>query len=1142
MPAIRSMPLARLRAELLIPLIATAMLIALWTNAFVHVDRERRHAVDAALGRSAAWAARLSERVDRLLRQADVATRLVAHLYERTTALDVPVAINQQLLPRDIEASISIADAHGDVVASSRGLDKGINVADRESFKVHLAGNGDALHVGVPVQSRIVQRWTVPLSRAVRDRAGRFLGSVAVMIDPQAWTDGFDAAELGADAVLAIIGADGIYRARRVGDTVGFGERVDLRHLGALARRSQAGREALISPLGGVPRFMAYRKLDSYPVFVGVGIAQEAALGEYRAWHAQYMRMMALWTTATIAVAAMLTIQVHRLRRSHREAEAARHDYHAASEVSLDAFFLLREVRAPSGDVVDFVCHDLNARGAALLGAPKEALKGRRLTEVMPASRPSGFLERCVEVARSGQPFEQELRIPLPRRADPWMHAYVASMGRGVAITLRDVTERKRAERARERDRSFLQAILEHLPVAVCAKSMRPENQGRYLFSNRAALRIFGVSHQHMVGATTGDVFAAPARACFEAQDQHVVARRAETFFPEQRYDGPQGRRHSLNMTKVPVFDSAGRIDYLLCITEDVTDRHAALEQLRMAQQVLQQTEEALIVTDERDTVLMTNPAFCRLSGFPEDQVIGRPASQVGVIRLDEWLPAGFGAHDQARWAGESTQRTRDGRELPCWLSVSTWRSASDGRITIRLWSDISSLKAAQARLEDMALYDSLTGLPNRAHFHLRLEQAIERARRTQQPMAVFFLDLDNFKTVNDTLGHEAGDALLQAVAARLGACARASDTVSRLGGDEFTVIAEGLRMPDDAIALCERLTQALARPVPLAGTEVQVSGSVGICAYPQDGQTVTDLLRNADLAMYHVKELGKNGHHFFSSELAESAAARMGVEQNLRRALRDGELCLLYQPKVELASGETVGLEALVRWNPPGRGTLGPGEFIPVAERSDLILELDEWVIDAACRQIRAWRDAGLATCPVAVNVSTRQLARGNLDHCLRQALDRYRLGPEALQVELTETAMLTDAPAARALLRKLQTLGVRIAIDDFGTGGSTLARLLELPAYALKIDRSLLVAADAGESSRAVFETAVQLAKRLGFRAIVEGVETEAQRLLACRSGCDEAQGYLLGRPAVPEEAATRFEAAQAPGARAPAQVMPA
>ena len=438
----------------------------------------------------------------------------------------------------------------------------------------------------------------------------------------------------------------------------------------------------------------------------------------------------------------------------------------------------------------------------------------------------------------------------------------------------------------------------------------------------------------------------------------------------------------------------------------------------------------------------------------------------------------------------------------------------------VRVWNDISVMKATQQALSELALYDPLTRLPNRRSFRDRLQQAMARADRCDGSVAVAFIDLDNFKHVNDSLGHEIGDALLEQIAHRLNGVIRESDSVCRLGGDEFTVVCESLQHADDIAALCRRVLDAIAAPFEVRSHRLHVTASVGVSVYPQDSADASALLRHADLAMYRAKELGKNGWQVFSDKLRNTVAARLELEQALRDAIVRDELFLLYQPKLDLADGRLVGLEALVRWRHPVRGVVSPAEFIPVAEKSDLIVELGAWVLEHACAQMAAWRAAGLAL-PVSINVSTRHFAHGTLVAAVEDVLLRHRLPAEWLELEITEGAMMTDIDQAQQQLLELDALGVPVSIDDFGTGYSSLALLPRLRVDALKIDRSFLVSMQ-GDNGEGIYRAVLAMAAGLGLRTVAEGVETEAQAAFLQGAGCSHAQGFLFARPLAADDAA--------------------
>jgi len=439
-----------------------------------------------------------------------------------------------------------------------------------------------------------------------------------------------------------------------------------------------------------------------------------------------------------------------------------------------------------------------------------------------------------------------------------------------------------------------------------------------------------------------------------------------------------------------------------------------------------------------------------------------------------------------------------------------------DGKASIQVvLRDISERKKADERLNFLAQYDSLTSLPNRSLFRDRLEHSLAQAQRSRRPAAVLFMDLDRFKTVNDTLGHAVGDLLLQQAAARLKACVRTGDTVGRFGGDEFAVILTDLAQPGDAGLVAQKLVDSLARPFELDGKTAFVSASIGITLYPSDATEPEALSMNADAAMYRAKEKGGNNYEFFTPEMNERAVHRMRMEAAMRQAIDREEFLLHYQPKVDLASGAICGVEALLRWAHPERGLVSPVEFIPVLEETGLIVPAGEWVTREACRQIRAWQRAGLDVPPVAVNLSARQFQQKNLEQTIRDIMAETGVEPALLQFEITESLLMHDAEAAQRILRGLKSAGVKLSIDDFGTGYSSLAYLRRFALDALKIDRAFIKDVVENPDDAAITLAVINLAHSLNLKVVAEGVETEGQVNLLSLHSCDEIQGYYFSRP---------------------------
>ena len=449
--------------------------------------------------------------------------------------------------------------------------------------------------------------------------------------------------------------------------------------------------------------------------------------------------------------------------------------------------------------------------------------------------------------------------------------------------------------------------------------------------------------------------------------------------------------------------------------------------------------------------------------------------------------------------------------------------------------SDVTAATLAGQQVLQLARFDSLTGLANRHMFHEDLDRALQRSAAQASGFALLFIDLDRFKYVNDTLGHDAGDELLKVMARRLSALLRGADRLARLGGDEFVVLLDHVTDPAALSKVASRLLTELAEPLELGGRMVQISGSVGISLYPADGRDAATLLKNADTAMYLAKARGENNFQFFTPDLAQRAARFFAMENDLRQAIDGDQLVLHFQPVYRGSDASLCGMEALVRWQRPGHGLVGPGEFIPLAEESGLIVPIGRWVMQAACRQLRAWREAGYNPPRCAINLSARQFAGNRLADDLREALAMHALEASALTVEITEGQLMAEPERAQLTLQRLQDLGVQVAIDDFGTGYSSLAYLKRFTADTLKLDQSFVRGLPHQHGDMAITEAVVALAHSLRMAVVAEGVETEAQLQAVLRLGCDMVQGFHLARPMPAEQMASRlplWQAATTPG----------
>ena len=562
-------------------------------------------------------------------------------------------------------------------------------------------------------------------------------------------------------------------------------------------------------------------------------------------------------------------------------------------------------------------------------------------------------------------------------------------------------------------------------------------------------------------------------------------------------------------------------------LIEDISARKEAEEQLRLAGLVFESSAEGIILTDADARILSVNPAFERITGYSAAEAIGERPSIMQSGRQNEsyYQEMWQSLREKGLWAGEIWNQRKDGTQYPEWLTISAARDAR-GQVThyVGVFTDITDLKRSEEQLRHMAHHDPLTDLANRALLDDRLDHALRRAHRENRLLAVLFIDLDRFKTVNDTLGHDVGDELLIEIANRLQSSLRDGDTLARLGGDEFVLILEDLESPRMAGRVAEKIRSVLHEPVYVSGHELFVAGSIGISLYPDDGDDVATLLKAADSAMYAAKGAGRNGYCFYTAQMTESALERLQIEQQLRHALDSERFILYFQPQFALSDGRLIGAEALIRWEHPTLGIVPPDRFIPAAEESGLIVPIGEWVLREACRQLSDWRRAGLSVPKVAVNVSPRQLGRGDLPTLVRRVLAETGLPAADLELEVTESvAALGEALLAE--LNELHALGVKLAIDDFGTGFSSLAYLGRMPIDILKIDRVFVQDVDINSANASIIRAVVELARGLRVSVLAEGVETEDQHALLKSFGCHSVQGFLLGKPMAPDAFAAHF-----------------
>ncbi len=699
-------------------------------------------------------------------------------------------------------------------------------------------------------------------------------------------------------------------------------------------------------------------------------------------------------------------------------------------------------------------------------------------------------------------------------------HSVTLSGRPGRLVFAHDLTERLRLEAELHASRELKQLVINHIPHQIFWKG--PD--GAYLGCNSVFARFAGLdSNADVVGKRDENFPWARNAEAIRADERAIMASGQGRLNDEDYMTLADGSVRWYLINKLPVHNQQGNTIGVLGTIEDITARKQAELTLQLRGRALEASVNAIVITvhaDQHDLIEYANPAFARLFGHDADAVLGRDLETLLGLQASDQQQA---LHEAMQSRQEVTlllrTRHRDHTQLWTQLHVAPVR-ANDGAIShhVCVLTDMTAILEYQEQLEHQANHDALTGLPNRALASDRMMQALTFSQRFGHSLWLVFIDLDNFKLINDHLGHQTGDELLCVIANRLRACANEGDTVARLGGDEFLLLLPVANQRPMS-SLLQLVQEAIAAPVTLNGQAVAVTCSIGVSIYPADGSEPEQLLKHADIAMYRAKEAGRNQVQFYEAAMHARIAERASIETELRHALARNELSLVYQPKLDLRSGTVIGMEALLRWQHPTLGAVSPARFIGVAEETGMIVAIGRWVLRMACTQAMAWQQAGLPPLRVAVNLSARQFRDHELQKEVRAALQDSGLDPQYLELELTESLMMHNVEEVVDVIDNLKQLGIALSIDDFGTGYSSLAYLKQFPVDYLKIDQSFTREMLDEPKVAAIVRSVIALGHSLGFKVIAEGVETAAQLDYLRDKGCDEIQGYYFSRPLTPD-----------------------
>ena len=1099
------------RRNLLVAFGASALAVMMLVG---HLIRSSYHdAIHAAETRTSDYAEILEARLDATLRRADAELQRLARITPLTTLQRDAVSANAQfnaalktsLINFPELAGLSIFDVNGDTLYSSYDSPLLPNIADHSHFRT-LRDNPriDSVFSEVII-ARNTGRPSVTFARALRDEHGVFRGAVAALIELENFHKLFQSLDVGAGGVISIYRSDNFTQVLRwpvIEGRLNLALPPDSPARTALPGSGRTATFEITAAADNRVRIYSRHALNPYPFFVAVGMARDEVLV---AWRTRALTV----GLSTLFLLGLLLAMLYRLWRT----DAARARLADIVEHSNDAIYS----RALDGTILTW-----NAGAQRMFGYSAAEAIGQPISLILPPGRPSNEAENNEKplrdevvtreydcISRDGRPISVLSSISPIRDG--------AGKLAGVSGMMQDITPLKQAQAALKDSEARLRATFEQVAVGIAHFDL----QDRNVKVNRRYCEITGYAPEELIGRSPGFLNHPGDLGKGSTQRVQLLSGAIDHFSQDKRYLRKDGTLVWVTRTESLARDDAGAPLYYIRVIEDITARKQSAQAQAQLAAIVETSDDAIVGRAPDDTIISWNAAAERMFGWSAADAIGQTFRRLLSLSPDVRRQGRFEKVLRGEPASsplEDNRRCKDGSSIQVQTTLSAVRDERGKILFVAcIMRDVTERLKAERQIEQLATKDALTGLSNRNMLMQQMDAAIARATRSKSQLVVMFIDLDRFKAVNDTLGHAAGDDLLRQCATRLIDCVREVDIVARLGGDEFVVLLTDVT--DTAIIppIADRMLKLLTAPYNLHGHDAQTSASIGICLYPTDGSDAVALMKNADIAMYHAKELGRKNYQFYAEDMNQRMLRRQQLERELRAAVENNEFVLYYQPQVVVATGEIQGAESLVRWQHPTRGLLLPAEFIAVAEETGLIVPMGVWILNHACRTIKAWRANGVGIPYIVVNVSAAQLGAG-LVTSVRQALVDHDIEPGWLMLEITETMLVERVEEAISILRRIRELGIRIAMDDFGTGYSSLSVLQRLPLDTLKIDRSFVSAIDDEANnarSCAIIGAIIAIAKELNLSVVAEGVESTAQLAFLRKLGCDSYQGYLYSMP---------------------------